>query len=283
MLVKGHEIDTLGIVNSWREELIARISNLNSTPHLNIIQIGNNEASNKYVANKINKAKSLGISTEHIHLSEKTTEDDLIRYIKECGQPTILQLPVPKHINVERVMEYLDPTVDVDGFTLVQKGLLANGDKKALVPATALGVLRILKSQIDLCGRKAVIVNRSHLIGKPLTQLLLNENCYVTVLHSRVDMESLREETRSADIVVTGCGLRNVFDSSYFSEEQILVDCSMNRVDGVPGVGDMDKADIMQYLSVAIASGYGHTGLATVMGLMENVVKVYELREKGNN
>ena len=176
MIVKGHEIDTLGIVNSWREELIARISNLNSTPHLNIIQIGNNEASNKYVANKINKAKSLGISTEHIHLSEETTEDDLIRYIKECGQPTILQLPVPKHINVERVMEYLDPTVDVDGFTLVQKGLLANGDKKALVPATALGVLRILKSQIDLCGRKAVIVNRSHLIGKPLAQLLLNEN-----------------------------------------------------------------------------------------------------------
>ena len=270
------EINTKKIVEKWQEEIKERINKLNFKPALNIIQIGDKEESNIYVRNKMKTGEKLGIEVniiKHDKASQKVIECDL--EMAYC--PTILQLPV-EGINVNKAMRYLSGLYDVDGFTIFQKGLLADGDHRALIPATALGVLRILKETAgSLSGKKVVIVNRSHLIGKPLMQLMLNENAYVTVCHSKTPADELKREMKEADIVITGCGLRKVFDSSYFKDGQILIDCSMAKVEGIKGVGDMDKEDILKKLNVKIASGFGHTGIATVTALFDNVIKFYEL------
>lgn len=270
------EINTKEIVEKWQEEIKERINKLNFKPALNIIQIGDKEESNIYVRNKMKTGEKLGIEVniiKHDKASQKVIECDL--EMAYC--PTILQLPV-EGINVNKAMRYLSGLYDVDGFTIFQKGLLADGDHRALIPATALGVLRILKETAGLLsGKKVVIVNRSHLIGKPLMQLMLNENAYVTVCHSKTPADELKREMKEADIVITGCGLRKVFDSSYFKDGQILIDCSMAKVEGIKGVGDMDKEDILKKLNVKIASGFGHTGIATVTALFDNVIKFYEL------
>lgn len=270
------EINTKEIVEKWQEEIKERINKLNFKPALNIIQIGDKEESNIYVRNKMKTGEKLGIEVniiKHDKASQKVIECDL--EMAYC--PTILQLPV-EGINVNKAIRYLSGLYDVDGFTIFQKGLLADGDHRALIPATALGVLRILKETAGLLsGKKVVIVNRSHLIGKPLMQLMLNENAYVTVCHSKTPADELKREMKEADIVITGCGLRKVFDSSYFKDGQILIDCSMAKVEGIKGVGDMDKEDILKKLNVKIASGFGHTGIATVTALFDNVIKFYEL------
>lgn len=274
----GTEINTKEIVKQWIEELKVRSRNLFTTPNLTIIQIGDNEASNKYIKNKLSMADKLGIYARHLKFPETITQTELNMVMKHYGEfPIILQLPVPDHINVEQAMAQIDPKSDVDGFTHYQKALLLDGNMDALVPATALGIHRILKETVgDLTGKKVAIVNRSHLIGKPLMQLLLSENAVPIMLHSKVPANLLKQEIYYSDIVVTGCGKRKIFNSKNFSPGQVLIDCSMDRVDGIPGVGDMDKEEILKNIYVQIASGYGHTGMATTVGLMENVIKVYE-------
>ena len=276
----GSEINTKEIVGQWIEELKVRCNNLFTTPYLTIIQIGDNEASNKYIKNKLSMADRLGIYARHLKFPETITQTELNMVMKHYGEfPIILQLPVPDHIDVEKAMKQIDPKSDVDGFTHYQKALLLDGNMNALVPATALGIHRILKETVgDLTGKKVAIVNRSHLIGKPLMQLLLSENAVPTMLHSKVPQDILKKEIYNSDIVITGCGKRKIFNSKNFSPGQVLIDCSMNRVDGIPGVGDMDKEEILKNVFVKIASGYGHTGLATTVGLMNNVIKTYEIK-----
>lgn len=276
----GTEINTKEIVDKWIEELKVRCNNLFTTPYLTIIQIGDNEASNKYIKNKLSMADRLGIYAIHLKFPETITQTELNMVMKRYGEfPIILQLPVPDHIDVEKAMKQIDPKSDVDGFTHYQKALLLDGNMNALVPATALGIHRILKETVgDLTGKKVAIVNRSHLIGKPLMQLLLSENAVPTMLHSKVPQDILKKEIYNSDIVITGCGKRKIFNSKNFSPGQVLIDCSMDRVDGTPGVGDMDKEEILKNVFVKIASGYGHTGLATTVGLMNNVIKTYEIK-----
>ncbi|MGU8909801.1 tetrahydrofolate dehydrogenase/cyclohydrolase catalytic domain-containing protein [Clostridium perfringens] len=274
----GTEINTKEIVDKWINELKERSRRLYVTPNLTIVQIGDNEASNKYIKNKLSMADKLGIYARHLKFPETITQTELNMVMKHYGEfPIILQLPVPDHINVEQAMAQIDPKSDVDGFTHYQKALLLDGNMDALVPATALGIHRILKETVgDLTGKKVAIVNRSHLIGQPLLQLMLRENAIPTMLHSKVPHHKLLKELDRSEIVVTGCGKRKLFSSNCFTPGQVLIDCSMNRVDGIPGVGDMDKEEILKNIYVQIASGYGHTGMTTTVGLMENVIKVYE-------
>ena len=198
----------------------------------------------------------------------------------EHDTPSILQLPIPEHLNAEEAMSYLDPKWDVDGLTPTQKGKLVNGDEHALEPATAKGVIRLLENEISLTGKRVAIVSRSPLIGQPLSQMILQRDGIPTILHSKVSDDILRTIMKSSDVVVTGCGKRAIFDASYFNfKGQIIIDCSMARDDDIPGVGDVDKEDILLFSLNKIASGYGHTGPATVLGLMDNIIKCYEIFE----
>lgn len=277
------EINTKEILKKWQIELEGRLDRLKRNghePRLNIITVSSNEDGKLYVNNKIKKAEELGIECSIFGLDEYTNQDMLNELIGCMRHPTILQLPIPKHLDKDEALRYLKPELDVDGLTIYQKGLLVNGDKKAMVPATAAGVVRIIEHITNIQGKKVAILSRSELIGKPLTQLILQKDGYPIVMHSKISEYELNYEMMDADIVVTGCGKRAIFDSNNFDVDcQILIDCSMYRSPARDGVGDIDKEDILKHTDNLIASGYGHTGPATVMGLMENVVKHYELSD----
>ena len=277
------EINTKEILKKWQMELEGRLDRLKRNghkPRLNIITVSSNEDGKLYVNNKIKKAEELGIECSIFRLDEYTNQDMLNKLIGCMRHPTILQLPIPKHLDKDEALRYLKPEFDVDGLTIYQKGLLVNGDKKAMIPATAAGVVRIIEHVTNIQRKKVAILSRSELIGKPLAQLILQKDGYPIVMHSKIPEYELNYEMMDADIVVTGCGKRAIFDSNNFDVDcQILIDCSMYRSPVRDGVGDIDKEDILKHTDNLIASGYGHTGPATVMGLMENVVKYYELAD----
>lgn len=278
------EINTKEILKKWQIELEGRLDRLKRNghePRLNIITVSSNEDGKLYVNNKIKKAEELGIECSIFRLDEYTNQDMLNELIGCMRHPTILQLPIPKHLDKDEALRYLKPEFDVDGLTIYQKGLLVNGDKKAMVPATAAGVVRIIEHITNIQGKKVAILSRSELIGKPLTQLILQKDGYPIVMHSKISEYELNYEMMDADIVVTGCGKRAIFDSNNFDVDcQILIDCSMHKSPVRDGVGDIDKEDILKHTDNLIASGYGHTGPATVMGLMDNVAKYYELQDE---
>ena len=281
--MNSREINTKEILKKWQMELEGRLDRLKRNghePRLNIITVSSNEDGKLYVNNKIKKAEELGIECSIFRLDEYTNQDMLNKLIGCMSHPTILQLPIPKHLDKDEALRYLKPEFDVDGLTIYQKGLLVNGDKKAMIPATAAGVVRIIEHVTNIQRKKVAILSRSELIGKPLAQLILQKDGYPIVMHSKIPEYELNYEMMDADIVVTGCGKRAIFDSNNFDVDcQILIDCSMYRSPVRDGVGDIDKEDILKHTDNLIASGYGHTGPATVMGLMENVVKYYELAD----
>lgn len=281
--MNSREINTKEILKKWQMELEGRLDRLKRNghePRLNIITVSSNEDGKLYVNNKIKKAEELGIECSIFRLDEYTNQDMLNKLIGCMRNPTILQLPIPKHLDKDEALRYLKPEFDVDGLTIYQKGLLVNGDKKAMIPATAAGVVRIIEHVTNIQRKKVAILSRSELIGKPLAQLILQKDGYPIVMHSKIPEYELNYEMMDADIVVTGCGKRAIFDSNNFDVDcQILIDCSMYRSPVRDGVGDIDKEDILKHTDNLIASGYGHTGPATVMGLMENVVKYYELAD----
>lgn len=274
----GREIDVKEFVANKKEEIKTKVSGLTKvsgeTPRLVVVQLGDNEASNKYVGNKVKVGGEIGVEVEVLKLDQNTPQWILERILENSDCPTIVQCPVPNHINLDKAIKKLNPVFDVDGFTIEQKGLLFNGSDKALVPATALGVFELLKSITDLEGKDVAIINRSHLIGKPLAQLLTNANATVTLCHSK--SRHISFNMGNADIVVTGCGKRKIFNEHSTSRRAIVVDCSMDKEEGIVGVGDFDKESVVEGDNdIQIASGYGATGLLTTCYLMENVVKSY--------
>lgn len=275
----GVEINTKKILKKWESDIKDRAFRLHLEPRFTIIQVGHRNDSNLYVNNKIKKAKELGIDTRLISLDNVTPQRKLNQIMQEMTGPTILQLPLPDHLNASEALSNLRPEYDLDGLTTYQKGLLVDGDPKAMVPATAKGVIKIAKSLTDLEGLQVLIISRSELIGKPLVHLVLQEDAVPMIAHSKVSKERLYSKMKRADIIVTGCGKRKIFNSEHVGKgEQIIIDCSMEKINGLDNVGDMDKEDILSNTNCHIASGYGHTGPATVLGLLDNVVQFYEMR-----
>lgn len=285
------EINTKQIIAEWKEELKERVKNLkdkNINPKLAIIVAKDFYApSTVYINNKYKLGKELDIEVivEEIENWENMTKEELkhtIQYIVYKYSAVICQVPFPQLTEAE-IGDLIDYNKDADGFSSVQKANLINKNPNTLVPCTALGVMRLLKhTNLYLEGSMIAIFNRSNLIGQPLLQLALHENMTPMVLHSK-SVEMDRNIVRSfADIVVTGCGKRKIFTSSNFSSmTKVIIDCSMDKYEGISGVGDVDKEDILQNRpDIQIASGYGHTGPMTVLALFNNVIQIYETTEE---
>jgi methylenetetrahydrofolate dehydrogenase (NADP+)/methenyltetrahydrofolate cyclohydrolase len=259
-----------------------QIEELVTKPKLTIITIGEDDASKVYVRNKIKTATGLGIEVKHVQLDGEIEQKEAERIIVEESIETdaiMLQLPIPKHLDEKVLINLIPQCKDVDGLTDLNMGMLVNNHPYAIVPATAMGVYKIISHVLetgDLTGVDVTVVNRSQLIGKPLQALLTNHNATVTVCHSRTD--NLQNHTSRSHIVVTGIGQPKYFDSYYFSDYQMIIDCGMNRDEENKLCGDVDVDEVQQELKVHVTPTPGGTGILTTACLMLSVIHCYNLQ-----
>ena len=263
-------------------EVKKQIEVLPTKPKLTIITIGDDDASKVYVRNKIKTATGLGIEVKHVQLDGEIEQEEAERVIIEESIKTdaiMLQLPIPKHLDEKILINLIPQEKDVDGLTDLNMGMLVNGHPYAIVPATAMGVYQIISRVLetgDLTGVDVTVVNRSQLIGKPLQALLTNHNATVTLCHSRTD--NLQNHTSRSHIVVTGIGQPKYFDSYYFSDYQMIIDCGMNRDEEGKLCGDVDINEVQEELKVHVTPTPGGTGILTTACLMLSVIQCYKLQ-----
>ena len=248
-------------------------------PGLAVILVGSDPASQVYVSNKNKKAKSLGYNSKEILLAEDVSEAELLKEITNLNNDEsihgiLVQLPLPKHINKDRVINAIDPDKDVDGFHVVNVGRLYTG-QDSLVPCTPQGCLLLLQDYFkgDLAGKKAVIIGRSNIVGKPMAELLLQQNCTPTIVHSRTkNSEGL---IKQADIIVAAVGIAEFVKADMVKEGAVIIDVGINRIerDGkFKLVGDVDIADVIDK-AAAITPVPGGVGPMTIACLMKNTLQ----------
>ena len=249
-------------------------NNLNAK--LAIILVGSNHASSIYVRNKINAAKKIGIDTELIHFDENVNEKNLLAEILRMNSDNsisgiLVQLPLPKQISKEKVINTIAPNKDVDGFHPLNVGILNSGYEGGFVPCTARGCLELIKlTQVDITGKNIAIVGRSNIVGKPLAALLNIENATVTLCHSKTI--NLAKITSNADIVIAAIGKPLFLTSEYFSEKAIVIDVGINRVDfenKYKLVGDVDFDSVKNKVSY-LTPVPGGVGPMTIAYLLNN-------------
>lgn len=269
-----------------REELKAKVSALaakGQQPGLAVVLVGENPASKVYVANKAKQTKEVGmLSVEH-KLPETTSEADLLALVESLNKDPkihgiLVQLPLPAHINSEKVLESINPDKDVDGFHAMNAGRLAIG-MNALVPCTPLGSVHLAKLyKKDLTGLHAVVIGRSNIVGKPVAQLLLQENCTVTIVHSRT--KNIAEICKQADLLVAAIGKPLFVGPDMVKDGAIVIDVGINRVPKEDGgskiVGDVDY-DRVKDKTVAITPVPGGVGPMTIAYLLSNTLTAFEL------
>ncbi len=249
-------------------------------PSLAILQIGDNKESETYIRNKKKFGESVGINVLHIHLPENIEQAEALREIKNLNDDNsvdgiILQLPIPKHLHKELLIESISSRKDVDGLSSRSvKGLWINSEL-TLMPATTRGILSLLKKyEIDIAGKKATVIGRSALVGKPTAMAFLNRGATVTVCHS--ETRNLELHTVDADIIVSAVGRPRLLTRHHVRPGQVIIDVgtTIENPDDKKCVGDVDYADVSDIVKM-ISPVPGGVGPMTVASLFENVVDVY--------
>lgn len=248
---------------------------------LAVIQVGNDKASSVYVGNKKKACEYIGIKSLSYELEESTTEEELLNLIKELNNRKdvngiLVQLPLPKHINEDKVIETIDAKKDVDGFHPMSAGALSIG-KKGFISCTPYGIIELLKrSNIDIDGKECVVIGRSNIVGKPMSMLLLRENATVTVAHSHT--KNLKEVAKRADILVVAIGKPQFINSEYVKEGAVVIDVGIHRDENNKLCGDVDYEDVFPHAS-AITPVPGGVGPMTIAMLMKNCVNAVEIQK----
>tara|TARA_B100000287_G_scaffold402571_1_gene423598 strand:+ start:81 stop:935 length:855 start_codon:yes stop_codon:yes gene_type:complete len=267
-----------------REELKKEVSQLktkhNKVPGLTVILIGEDAPSKIYVKNKEKSAKEVGLKSEVIRypdtVEEKTVLDKIDELNKDKNVSGILvQLPLPKHFDKQKVIERILPSKDVDGFHPVNVGNLSSGYQSS-IPCTPLGCYLIIKKiEPNLNGKKAVVIGRSNLNGKPMTQLLLKENCTVTVTHSKT--KDLKGECLKGDIVIAAVGIPELVKGDWIKKDAIVIDVGINKTDkGI--VGDVAFEEVSK-VAKALTPVPGGVGPMTIACLLKNTVECFKRNE----
>ena len=245
------------------------------SPVLTAITVGENPASLLYVSVKEKKAKELGVEFNWIKLKESTSEselEDTISKYSESSQGMIVQLPLPKHLNVEKVIDLIPSEIDVDGLTTFNLGRLYS-ENLNIIPATSLAILELLSHyEIETEDKNIVIAGRSRLVTSPLSKILSSKkyNGNVSVIHSKTS--NPKEFISNADIFISAVGKSKIFDKSYFNEGSYVIDVGISIVDG-KSYGDIDTSDLDNYL-IGRAPYPGGIGPVTVSGLYSNLAKL---------
>ena len=264
-----------------REELKNKIAKLktsfNTVPGLTVILIGEDTASEIYVKNKEKFSREVGINSEVIRYPENIEEKVVLEKILELNKNQkvsgiLVQLPLPKHINKKKVIDTIAPSKDVDGFHPVNVGNLSSG-YESNVPCTPLGCFLLLKDvEKNLSGKSAVIIGRSNLNGKPMAQLLLRENCTVTITHSKT--KDLKAQCNKADIIIAAVGKPKLVKGDWVKKQAIVIDVGINKTEkGI--VGDVDFDEVSK-IARAITPVPGGVGPMTIACLLHNTVECFK-------
>ncbi len=276
MIIDGKKIaETLR--QKLKKEIIEIKSNFKSVPGLTVILIGEDPASKIYVKNKEKFSKEIGINSEVIKYPENIEEKEVLSKIMELNKNKkvsgiLVQLPLPKHINKQKVIETILPEKDVDGFHPINVGNLYSGyDSK--IPCTPLGCLILLKEvEKNLSGKHAVVIGRSNLNGKPMAQLLLKENCTVTITHSKT--KDLKSQCNKADIIIAAVGKPKLVKGDWVKKNAIVIDVGINKTsDGI--VGDIDFNEVSK-VARAVTPVPGGVGPMTIACLLRNTVECFK-------
>lgn len=285
-----HIIDGKALSAQICAELALRVQTLkdrhHTPPHLAVIIVGDNPASHVYVTSKEKKALEIGMKSTIHRLDADTSQlalDELIMSLNDDADVhgILVQFPLPAHLNQESVINLIDPSKDVDGFHPMNVGYLHNGQiSQALLPCTPSGCMKLIKSyQQDLTGCHAVIIGRSHIVGRPVAELLLQENCTISLVHSKT--QNLPELCRQADILVAAVGKAHFVKQDWVKSGAIIIDVGINRLDPPQEgrksqlVGDVDY-DALQHKVAAITPVPGGVGPMTIACLLENTLRAYE-------
>lgn len=271
-------IDGKLISQQIKDELKEKVSSLKAEGKeicLAVIQVGNDPASTVYVGNKKKACEYIGIKSLAYEVPEETTEKELLGIIDKLNKDEsvhgiLVQLPVPKHINEEKIINAISPAKDVDGFHPASVGALSIG-QKGFVSCTPAGVIQLLKrSSIEISGKECVVIGRSNIVGKPMSMLLLRENGTVTICHSRT--KDLKQVCKRADILVVAVGNPKMIDASYVKEGATVIDVGIHRDENNKLCGDVDYASV-EPVAGAITPVPGGVGPMTIAMLMNNCVE----------
>ncbi|EAD5842104.1 TPA: bifunctional methylenetetrahydrofolate dehydrogenase/methenyltetrahydrofolate cyclohydrolase FolD [Listeria innocua] len=274
----GEIIDGKKLAKEIQEKVTSEVAELvkqGKKPGLAVVLVGDNQASRTYVRNKQKRTEEAGMKSVLIELPETVTEEKLLKVVEELNEDKtihgiLVQLPLPKHISEEKVIDAISFDKDVDGFHPVNVGNLFIG-KDSFVPCTPAGIIELIKStgtQIE--GKRAVVIGRSNIVGKPVAQLLLNENATVTIAHSRT--KDLPQVAKEADILVVATGLAKFVKKEYIKPGAIVIDVGMDRDENNKLCGDVDFDDVKEQAGF-ITPVPGGVGPMTITMLLANTLK----------
>ena len=262
------------------KEATAKLAAEGKEVTLAVIQVGNDPASSVYVGNKKKACEYVGFRSLSYELAEETTEQELLDLIAELNgradvDGILVQLPIPKHMDEDKVIAAISPDKDVDGFHAVSVGHLWIG-KEGFVSCTPAGIIELLKrSDIDIAGKECVVVGRSNIVGKPMAALMLRENATVTVCHSRT--ADLKEVTKRADILIVAIGKPQFITADYVKPGATVIDVGIHRLEGKKLCGDVAYTEV-EPIAGAITPVPGGVGPMTIATLMRNTVTAAKLQ-----
>jgi len=290
MLVLDGKIASAAVKASLLEQTNALKAAGKRTPHLAAILVGNNGASETYVASKVKNCEETGFGSSLFRFDENVTEAELLAQIEALNKNEnvdgiLVQLPLPKHIDDAKVIEAIDPKKDVDGFHPSNVGRLVQG-LNTFIPATPYGVLLMLAHfNIETKGKRAVVIGRSNIVGRPMSILLSSDhpqgNCTVTCCHRYTPKEDLIDLCSKADILVVAVGMPEFIDASMIKPGAVIIDVGITRVtDATAAKGFRIKGDVNYASAITVASAVtpvpGGVGLMTIAGLLKNTMKAYQ-------
>jgi methylenetetrahydrofolate dehydrogenase (NADP+)/methenyltetrahydrofolate cyclohydrolase len=275
-IIDGKKLSTQ-IKEKVKSEVASIVNNGKRPPCLAVVLVGDDEASKVYVGHKEKACAQTGIDSRAFKLSGDTGESELLELVEKLNQDSevdgiLVQLPLPKHLDSDKVIQSISPLKDVDGLTFINQGKLAVGEK-GLFPCTPSGCIELIKTVVeDLSGKHAVVIGRSILVGSPVAKMLTHENATVTVVHSRTP--NPQEICKTADILVVAAGKRGLVDSGWIKNDAIVIDVGIHRHEGKL-CGDVDYDDASKVAS-AITPVPGGVGPMTIGMLIKNCLEAYK-------